>query len=353
MSGEKSYKAAIIGTGRIGFSLGLDKKREQPASHTMAMCENSRIDLIAGCDLNAIAINAWHDFNKKALVYKDSANLYARQKVDIVTVAVNEESHMKEALDAIISKPRLVILEKPVALNVEDSLCIKDWSERNSVPVMINHERRFAEDYRVAKAYLPKIGQIQRIKASLNSSMCVFSKSLLNTGAYSLLHDGTHLVDTVLFFLEDDDKPSPLIQGTIQNSILHNPVLASVVKDQKGDVRQLSVHFKTKKCPDVEFFISGRSKFFGFDIEVIGTQGKICIGNGYLKFYTAGPSPLYSGFQSLITDPSVRLPRKTMYFENLYKNALEYLDGKGELKSTIWHGINSMAVLEEIIKKIS
>lgn len=352
MSGGNNYKAAIIGTGRIGFSLGLDKKREQPASHTMAMIENSRIDLIAGCDYDPVAINAWHDYNKKALVYKDSANLYARQKMDIVTVAVNEDSHMKEALDAIISKPRLVILEKPVALNVEDALCIKDWSERNGVPVMVNHERRFQEDYKLAKSYISKIGSIQRIRASLSSSMCVYSKSQLSTGAYSLLHDGTHLVDTVLFFLEEDDKPSPLVEGSLDNSILHSPIVTSIVKDQKGDVRQLTVHFKTKKCPDVEFFISGRSKYFGFDIEIIGTQGKICIGNGYLKFYTSAPSHLYSGFQSLQTDASVRLPRKTLYFENLYKNAVDYLDGKDSLKSTIWHGINAMAVLEEIEKKL-
>ena len=47
------YTAAIIGTGRIGFSLGLDKKREQPASHTMALLSNRRIRLVAGCDVDS------------------------------------------------------------------------------------------------------------------------------------------------------------------------------------------------------------------------------------------------------------------------------------------------------------
>ncbi len=32
MSKNIKYTAAIIGTGRIGFSLGFDKKREQPAA---------------------------------------------------------------------------------------------------------------------------------------------------------------------------------------------------------------------------------------------------------------------------------------------------------------------------------
>ena len=39
------YNAALIGTGRIGFTLGFDSKREQPASHAMALKEN-RIYLV-------------------------------------------------------------------------------------------------------------------------------------------------------------------------------------------------------------------------------------------------------------------------------------------------------------------
>ena len=50
---NKTYSAALIGTGRIGYSLGLDKKREQPASHSMALNAEKRIKLVAGCDINA------------------------------------------------------------------------------------------------------------------------------------------------------------------------------------------------------------------------------------------------------------------------------------------------------------
>ena len=49
---KKIYTAAVVGTGRIGFSLGFDKKREQPASHTMALNANPRIKIIAGVDKN-------------------------------------------------------------------------------------------------------------------------------------------------------------------------------------------------------------------------------------------------------------------------------------------------------------
>lgn len=370
--GEKKYTSALIGCGRIGYSLGLDKRREQPASHTMAMNENSRITLIAGCDIDDIALKTWHEANRKTCVYKDSANLYARHRADIVCVAVNEENHLKEAVEAICSKPKLVILEKPVALNLEEGFLIKAASEKNNVKVLVNHERRFQSDYILAKQYMSQIGKLESIHASLQSGMCVYSRDSEKNGSCSLLHDGTHLVDAVLYFLEEDNKASELVQKTIYrkeargsgllnlardednktvhfvNSILHDPIVHGIVTDEKGAVRQVSCSYSTEKCANVEITISGRAKYFGFDIEICGTEGKICIGNGYLKFYKREVSPYYTGFYSLKRDYSPKIPKKTMYFTSLYQNAVEYLDGKGEIKSTLAHGLNALAILDEI-----
>ena len=97
--------------------------------------------------------------------------MYSRTKADIVTIAVNENAHMKEALDAIRAKPKLVILEKPVALNLREAERIKGESDEYHVPVLINHERRFAEDFIRAKKYMEKIGELQSIRAELCSSL--------------------------------------------------------------------------------------------------------------------------------------------------------------------------------------
>ena len=125
MSEESLYTAALVGCGRIGYSLGLDPKREQPASHTMAMNANPRINLVAGCDTDAQTLCSWHNANPSAAIYRDSLQMYSNVHPDIVVVAVNESSHEKEAIDAIVSRPKLVILEKPVALNVR----VMEWKE--------------------------------------------------------------------------------------------------------------------------------------------------------------------------------------------------------------------------------
>lgn len=369
----QKYTAALVGLGRIGYSLGLDKKREQPASHTMALLNNPRINLIAGCDTDSIALSKWQDANKKAVGYSDSANLYARCRPDIVTVAVNENAHLKEAVEAIHAKPKLVILEKPVALNLLEAEKIQQEAEKFQVPVLVNHERRFAEDFKLAKSYMKKIGEIQSIRAELCSSLCVYNPAEEKTGAYSLIHDGTHLVDAVLFFLEDDlpstlkkislENPSEKKGGLLSrasdlnnsekkiktvNSLLRFPIVTGVFRDEEKNIRQFSAHYSTSKCPDVTIGISGRSRFFGFEISITGTEGRVCIGNGYLKLYHREKSSLYSGFYSLLNDRSESLPKKTFYFSNMIQNAVDFLDGKANLRSTLQTGINALSVLEEI-----
>ncbi len=332
------YTAALVGCGRIGYSLGLDKKREQPASHTMALLDNPRIQLVAGCDTDLQMLRIWHEANKKAAVYQSSSELYNWQRPDIVTVAVNEKSHKEEAIAAIKAHPKLVILEKPVALNTAEAEVIQAVADEHKVPVLINHERRFGEDYRAAKVYLPKIGEVQSIRGGLFSSMCVYNPAEENSGAYSLIHDGTHLVDAIEFFLDDER--------------LSNPVITGLLHDKKACVRQFSAHYMTSLCPDVTIFMSGRSRYFGFEIEITGTEGRICIGNSYLKLYKRGESPLYTGFYSLLNDRASHLPKKVLYFPNMIQNAVDFLDGKAELQSTIKTGMQDLAVLEEMKEKI-
>ena len=272
---------------------------------------------------------------------------------------MNEDNHLKVALDSISAKPKLLILEKPVALNTHDALLIKSEAEKNGVPVLVNHERRFAEDYAIARSYMQKIGEIQSISALLSSSLKVYDKAEEATGEYSLIHDGTHLVDIVMFLLEsllpienhETEETGGLLsraQKSLQKPILHNPKISGIFRDENGAVRNVTAVYETSVCPCVIVSLSGRSKYFGFDVDIRGTQGRILIGNGYLKFYKNAPSALYTGFKSLTLDNSVKAPSQTLYFSNMIQNAIDFLDGEAELKSTLKTGINALFVLEEI-----
>ncbi|MCR5400460.1 MAG: Gfo/Idh/MocA family oxidoreductase [Treponema sp.] len=379
---KKKYTAAIIGTGRIGFTLGFDKKREQPASHTMALKANRRVRILAGCDTSASRLKQWEKFNKKAALFSDSAHLFAAIKPDIVVIAVNEDSHLSSSLAALRAKPRLLILEKPVALNMEEGRRIQAEAFSQNVPVLVNHERRFSLDYRIARDYMKGIGSIQTVNARLDSGLYVYNPEKEESGEYSLLHDGTHLVDIVQFLLEglaektdayvSEAKPSSGAGSVSDAEIseerassesdafssgaatLSKGSITSIYYDEKNTdiVRNLTVHFESPVCNDVNFFFSGRSRFFGFEVEVIGTEGAFRIGNGIFEFYKREESRLYSGFYSLTADKKVKRPKKTLYFSNMVKNAVDFLDGKEPLYSSLETGLKTLEILEDIKNKI-
>ncbi len=370
---KKIYTAAVVGTGRIGFALGFDKKREQPASHTMALKENPRVKIIAGVDKNPENLSEWKKFTPSARTFESIEKMYEafaecrdenwREKnspdctPDIVVVAVNEDAHLSVALKAISHKPRLLILEKPVALNMNEAEKIRRAAKKFSVPILVNHERRFALDWNSAAEYIKKIGDVQSISARLFSGMRLYDPDAEATGGYSLIHDGTHLADIVLFLLEAIQKNAG---GKNARVILKNPNLSGIVFDKKNKkiIRNLCAHYSTKFCPSVNLEMSGRSRFFGFEVDVIGTEGRIFIGNGFAKFFRSAESKLYSGFFSLEEDAQIVLPKKrgrvqTAYFSNMVQNAVDFLDGHAPLKSTLQTGMNALEVLEEIKKLLS
>ncbi len=364
MSTEPEYTAAILGCGRIGYSLALDAKREQPASHTSALNGNPRIRITSACDIDRKALDAWKNANPQAETFASSKELYAKNVPDIVVIAVDEKNHLDESLLAIEAKPKLIILEKPVATNMKSAMKILQKSREKNVPVLVNHERRFSNDYILAKQSMEKIGELQSIRASLMSGMAVYNPAEESSGAYSLLHDGTHLADAVLFFLENDGfstvrqsyenergllwRALHLKNSRWQNSLLCNPVISGVYRDEKKCVRQMSAHYSTKECPDVNLFVSGRSKYFGFEIELTGTLGRITVGNGIFNVETREESSLYTGFYSLKKNDGIKAPKKTGYFSNMVQNAVDFLDGREKLRSSLESGINAQAVMEEI-----
>ncbi|MCR4822171.1 MAG: Gfo/Idh/MocA family oxidoreductase [Treponema sp.] len=359
---KKRYIAAIIGTGRIGFTLGFDKKREQPASHTMALLNNPQINLIAAADSNSENLEKWHKYVKKhhskkdfTLTFSSSEELYKNVTcLDIITVAVNEDNHMEECIKAIGYKPKLVILEKPVALNSAEAEKILAKAKEAGVPVMVNHERRFSKDYLSLLKLIEQIGDIQSVTGELDSGLRIYGQEFEKDGTYSLLHDGTHLVDIIQFILgkkiEDSNDRSEVIDN--KEPLLKNPSVTGIYRDEKGIVRNFSAHYSSVvsalgTIPEVTIKMSGRSKFFEFRIEILGTLGKICMGNGFAELYLRKESKLYTGFYSL-TKEKFRLPKKTGYFSGMIQNAVDFLNGQSQLVSPLEDAIADLKVLEEI-----
>ncbi len=336
---NKIFNAAVIGTGRIGYLLQKDKLREQPASHSLALKKNKKIKLVAGCDISKEKLNLWKKDYREAHIYDDHITLMENEKPDIVVISVDEINHLKIALDVIEYKPKLIILEKPVSQNLINAYKIKNASLKFRVPIVINHERRFSKDYIIVKKLLEEnaIGCIHSINACLWSNLTVWSSKLSKTGGCSLIHDGTHLIDIVHFLF---------------NSRLNKPVIDKIVKNKKGDIESLFLHYNLDGEKILYIELNGMKEYFGFEVEVRGSSGRIIAGNGYLDVFLSKPSPYYSNFKSLVKNKKIKRPNITRYFSNLIQNCVDYLEGNAGLISTIDDGIEDMEVLFNIEKLI-
>jgi len=335
----KKYRAAVIGTGRIGFSLENDGLREQPASHASALSGHPSVTLAAGCDIDPVNLKAFHKKYPHTNIYSDADMLMRQEKPDLVSVAVDESAHLKIMETICVHRPGLVILEKPVAPNTKDAKKISAICRRFHVPVCINHERRFSIDYMEARKLLAKgrIGIIHSVRANLWGGGTVWKDSARKDGTCSLLHDGTHLVDILRFLLGKE-----LVKAHVDH----------YTKNKKGDIDSLYCRLTAGKVlVNLEF--CGNKRAFDFGMEFSGSKGKLAIGNGFFRVYTSKPSPYYSGFHSLARDRNVKRPFKTGYFRNMVSNCVDFLDGKNKLNSTLEEGLKTLSILYNIADLIT
>ena len=314
----KKYRTGIIGLGRIGFTLGFDKKREKPSSHSGAFGSNRRISLEGGFDTDPRKRTAWGKYYRQASVYSSLEEMLSDGSWDILVIAVPEERHLSVFEEAAAYKPGMIVLEKPVAPEIKDAYKIKRTARKYGVPVLVNHERRFSRDYILLKKLIGenKLGEPVNIACSLYTP----SRALK-----ALVRDGTHLFDAAAYLMGS------------------RPVIRLV----SGSIAGLSCMGRAGGVNAI-FNIGYRTGHFTFEIDIIFKNGRARIGNGLFEVSASKESPYYEGFCSLMKDNSYGSFRKTGCFSGMAANCVDFLDGKAPIGSTLEDGIGSLLTIEEI-----
>ena len=180
--------------------------------------------------------------------------------------------------------------------------------------LIINHERRYDNRYRKAREMIARgaIGEVKTVHASILSSG-YRGKSSPEEGGGPLMHDGTHMVDIIRFFFGDITS----VQGEFQRGAR-----------KSGYEDRAVAWMKTESGIDVFLEAGGARRFFMFDLDISGTEGRIVIGNGYQRLYRSGKSRLYAGFRDLAETPFPKI-RAGNCFKDLYRQARAHLSGKG------------------------
>lgn len=160
--------------------------------------------LTGACDINTDSTNAAATATG-AKPYADFDAMLAEQRPDAVAICTANDTHAAYTIAAAkFPGVRGVFCEKPMATNMADARAMVAACREKKIPLAINHMRRIRECLKEMRR-LMQSGAIGPV--TLFRGQC----------AGDILSDGSHLIDSVLFFA--GDEPVEWVFGQIHRIV--------------------------------------------------------------------------------------------------------------------------------------
>ena len=268
----KTYNAAIIGLGNIGFLLSLDPKRKGTWSHSYAYLNCERTTLVGAVEPDAEKRRLFIERFPDVQVHETIDNLFANHDIDVVSICTPTATHY-EVFRELSGRPvKAIFCEKPFTLNLHESRKCIEMAERSEIIVAVNHTRRWNANYRRG-AVLTGLGEI----GTVTTVNAFYPGQIYNIG--------THLFDTIRILLNRDPI---MVSGVFTSSAEKKDPSVSGVIMFKGDI------FCT-------FAATGKREDMIFEVDVIGSEGRVqVLKNGMeVNVYRFMESKNYSGYREL------------------------------------------------------
>lgn len=317
---ERKYLSAVIGLGQIGQGYDYDWPNNSRAlTHATGFTYHESFELIGGVDPNYYARKRFENKFKRP-AYSDINKLFSREQPEIISIAVPTNFHYTVFQEVIESCPRAIICEKPITTSLKDALNMLALSKKHGCVLLINYMRRYEPGVLSLKKAIDQ-GEI----GDIYKGVVWYSKSLLN--------NGSHFIDLLIYFLGDVFGKEIIGTGRIWEK-----------KDPEPDI---CLRFRNTSI----YMFSAREEFFSLNnMRLIGTQGEIYYAEGgnEINIRKTQPHPDYPGYSILRPDYitiSNDLKRYQWHvLEHLKNNLIDgvplHSDGKSAIKT--------MKVIEEI-----
>ena len=327
----KIFKTGIVGCGRIGSLLEEDSLRGKPCTHAGGFSFLPGTKLSAGCDINPVRLQK---FGKKwdvTRLYSNYRDMLEKESLDIICIATWTSLHASMTLEALQAGVKGVFCEKPIATSLDQAQEMVRLCQKKHVPLIINHERRWDAHYQQARKLIlsGKIGEIKTVIG--NALSCKPGKlSVSDHGGGPLFHDGTHLTDLLLFFA------GPVVWVSGHET---RPGGKKYIEESASAM----LGFKSGAIGFIEG--GGARKYFNFELDIQGSEGRILIGNAGREIYITKKSRRFTNFKELEKIP---FPEPKKYESPFIGGAREMLRALRTGKTGISTGEDGLRALEII-----
>lgn len=199
------YRAAIIGLSWIATDppppathpvLGT----AMPFSHAAAYAATPGVEVVAGCDINPAAgeafVACWNYRWPGIHLYTDYREMLHQEHLDFLSVVTPDHLHAEVILAGIEAGVRAIFAEKPLATSLEDADRIIAAVRERGVAMTVNHTRRWLPQYVAAREAVRagEIGELVTIVAHLGGERAM------------LFRNHTHLLDLICYFADSDPE---------------------------------------------------------------------------------------------------------------------------------------------------
>lgn len=205
----EKLRVAIIGTGGISHShMGGYKALSD-------IC-----DVVAVCDLDEEKVKKYAESYEVPAYYTDFNEMFAKEKIDAVSVCTWNASHKKATVAALRAGCK-VLCEKPMAMNTQEAEEMLAVSKETGNLLMIGFVRRFGNDAALIRDFRDggTMGDIYYAKASyLRRNGCPggWFGDKEYSGGGPLIDLGVHVIDLVRY-LAGNPKPVSVYGVTYNN----------------------------------------------------------------------------------------------------------------------------------------
>lgn len=332
----KTYKVGLIGCGRIGSLLEDDPLRGKPCSHAGGFTSLKSVRLVAGCDFDPSRLKHFGDRWGVKRLYTDHREMLNNEELDIVCIATWTHLHAQMVKDAVDAGVKGIYCEKPIALNLEDALASVRLCEQKKIPLIINHERRWDFYYQKAREIIQKgaLGELRTIVSNA-LSWKPGKWPVASHGGGPMFHDGTHLTDLLLYL----GGPIEWVSGSETRPF---------GKKYIEETACAMLRFRNGAMGFVEG--GGARKYFNFELDIQGSEGRLLIGNAQRKLYLTRESKRFTGFSELEEVPFPDTARYETPFVGGARDMIRCVRSGAPSLSSGRDGLNALEVILAIYK---
>ena len=278
----EKIKFAVVGIGSIG-------KR-----HIAVLDAEEQAEIVGICDLDETKVREQSELYDGIPVYTDYSKMLDEVDADVINVVTPHALHADMSIEA-LNKGFNVLVEKPMALSVEDCDRMNEASEATGNKLWVIKQNRFNVPIRYTKDAFDKgmLGKIFMIKCDVlwNRYQGYYDDSpwrgVIDEEGGALFTQASHFIDLLIWFCGDVES----VQGHIDTQN-HNI--------ETEDSGAAILNFKSGTIGSLIWTTCVYNKNYEGSITIIAEKGTIKIGGRYLnkiEFWDVEGYPLQEGIE--------------------------------------------------------